>query len=186
MKPTATSLQGPCADYETLRQRYRPTKLRFVLLGESPPDPAPRGVRFFYCPEFRFPDTLYHAVVDALYDWPNDYRNKTKYLDRLMADGWWLIDAVAQPISRLASDDKKRAAIRAAGPEVIARLSTGDAHPSEGVVICLRRVFEELSNQLLEAGIWILHRQPLPFPNRPARRRKFVAELRSIARSRSQ
>jgi len=126
---------------------------------------------------------LYRGVIDALYKEPPDFRNKSKYLSRLQRDGWWLLDAVSTPINHLSGDRAKRAAIRAAGPKLISRLRDEGAAPVRGVVVCLVRVYEEIADQLAEAGIRILHDEPLPFPGRPEHRARFVKGLRHIASS---
>src|SRR2546422_2294554 len=44
--------------YEELRERYRPERLRYLLIAESPPDPGEGERRFFYSPALTI-DNLY-------------------------------------------------------------------------------------------------------------------------------
>jgi hypothetical protein len=52
--------------YEELRERYRPARLRYLLIAESPPDPGDGERRFFYSPALTI-DNLYRGVAEAVY-----------------------------------------------------------------------------------------------------------------------
>jgi hypothetical protein len=81
--------------YEVLRERYRPARLKVLLIAESPPDPGVGERRFFYAPTLSY-DNLYRGVAQAVYGraWVSE---KVKVLERLRDDGFWLIDAVEHP-----------------------------------------------------------------------------------------
>jgi hypothetical protein len=85
--------------YERLREQYRPDRLEVLLIGESPPDPGVGERRFFYAPTLRI-DNLCRGVAQTLYgNHPEiDRTDKPAVLRRLQADGFWLIDAVDQPV----------------------------------------------------------------------------------------
>jgi hypothetical protein len=100
--------------------------------------------------------------------------DKPAVLRRLRADGFWLIDAVDQPINHL-SPGPRRAAITAAVPQLVARCC--DLAPRRGVVICHRVVHQLTVPSLRAAGVRVLHDQPLPFPLGNWRA-EFVAGLR--------
>ncbi len=97
--------------YEELRQRYRPSQLRILLVGESPPDPGADERRFFYAPTLARYDNLYRGVASALYGDDSSFRveRKEEVLQRLSADGFWLIDAVEHPINKSSTSARKRA-----------------------------------------------------------------------------
>jgi hypothetical protein len=148
--------------YEELRERYRPDRLRVLLIAESPPDPGAGNRRFFYSPELRA-DNLYRGVAEALYgERPNfDVRKKTAVLDQLKADGFWLIDAVDTPVDKLGST-ARTAAIQAATASVVdacIRLA-----PELGVIICHGKVYAAAAAPLRDAGVNVLHDESLPFP----------------------
>jgi hypothetical protein len=82
-------------------------------------------------------------------------------LERLKADGYWLIDAVPTPINRR-SDAARRKAIRAAATG-LAETCRGLA-PSRGVIICHTVVYQETAAALRGAGLNVLHDEPMPFP----------------------
>ena len=153
---------GVTAWYEQLRDQYRPDRLEVLLIGESPPDPAAGERRFFYAPTLRI-DNLYRGVTQALYAiHPEvDLADKPAVLRRLQADGFWLIDAVDRPINHL-PPGPRRAAITAAVPQRVSRCHA--LAPQRGVIICHRVVYQLTAPSLRDAGVRVLHDQPLPFP----------------------
>ena len=147
--------------YEGLRDGYRPEVVRVLLIGESPPDPGDGERRFFYAPTLSR-DNLYRGVAEAVYgDRGIDLRDKTRVLELLREDGFWLIDAVPEPVNRL-SAYARRAAIKQAAPALVDRVR--EIAPERGVVICHAKVYEATAPALRAAGVQILHDAPLPFP----------------------
>jgi hypothetical protein len=126
--------------YEQLREQYRPDRLEVLLIGESPPDPGANERRFFYAPTLRI-DNLYRGVAQGLYgDYPAvDLTDKPAVLRRLQTDGFWLIDAVDQPVNHL-PPGPRRASITAAVPQLVARCR--ELAPRRGVIICHRVVYQ--------------------------------------------
>jgi hypothetical protein len=161
--------------YEQLRAQYRPDRLQVLLIGESPPNPGTGQRRFFYAPTLQI-DNLYRGVAQGLYgDTPGvDLTDKPAVLRRLQADGFWLIDAVDRPINHV-PPGPRRAAITTATPQLVARCRA--LAPQRGVIICHRVVYQLTASSLREAGIRVLHDQPMPFPLGNWRA-EFVAGLR--------
>jgi hypothetical protein len=133
-----------------------------LLIGESPPDPGAGARRFFYAPELTY-DNLYRGVAEAVYGLESgfDVNAKTRVLDRLRTDGFWLVDAVPYPVNKL-SPAKRRSALAAGVPALLHRCA--DLRPERGVIICHSLVYEAAAAPLSAAGIAILHEDPLPFP----------------------
>jgi hypothetical protein len=168
---------GPVIDaYEALRDQYRPDRVRVLLIGESPPDPGQGALRFFYSTSLAAADNLYRGVAAAVYgEEPGfDLRDKPAVLARLRADGFWLIDAIEYPINKDSTPIRKRA-IRDAAPRLVERVRQLD--PVSGVVICHGVVYDAVADALREAGVRVLHDEPLPFPLGNWRQR-FVTGLR--------
>lgn len=171
-EPEAQAVQGNSKDqtgdddstawYENLRNRYRPDEVDVLLIGESPPDPGAGQRRFFYAPELTH-DNLYRGVAQALYGDCADFelRDKPAVLDRIKADGLWLIDAVEQPINKT-SASARRAAISAGVPRLVEVCKEID--PRRGVIICHGLVYELVAPDVRTAAVEILHDKPLPFP----------------------
>lgn len=145
--------------YEELRQRYRPDPIEVLLVGESPPHPGAGEKRFFYSPTLSRHDNLYRGVAGALYG--DAIQDKASILERLKADGFWLIDAVEVPVNRETTAGR-RAQIREAKPRLIERCS--ELSPRRGVIICHGVVYELCARALRGAGVPVLHGEPLPFP----------------------
>lgn len=148
--------------YEELREANRPRRLRILLIGESPPDPGAGERRFFYSPRLTH-DNLYRGVAQAVYGETAAFglSDKPRVLEQLRDDGFWLIDAVEQPINK-ATPASRRSALRAAVPHLVERCR--ELAPERGVVICHGAVYEVAAPALRAAGVRILHDRPLPFP----------------------
>jgi hypothetical protein len=161
--------------YEELRDRYRPARLRYLLIGESPPDPGEGARRFFYSPPLSI-DNLYRAVAESVYGTESDVdlRDKPSVLRRLQEDGFWLIDAVDSPVNKL-EGPARRKAVKAAVPRLVERCL--ELAPECGVIVCHGKVFALAAPALREAGVTLLHDEPLPFPLGNWRAR-FVAGFR--------
>ena len=155
-------VSGALAWYDELRERYRPTTLRVLMIGESPPDPGAGDRRFFYSPRLTY-DNLYRGVAEAVFGGrPDvDLRDKPRVLELLRADGFWLIDAVEHPIDK-ASPSTRRKAIRDGTQALVERCQ--ELAPARGVVICHGLVYGLTAEPLRRAGVRVLHNAPLPFP----------------------
>lgn len=166
--------------YEQLRAQYRPRPVEILLIAESPPDPAGGERRFFYLPKLSRHDNLYRGVAEAVYGLdPNvRLRDKASVLDRLRDDGYWLIDAVRQPINRAGASAKRRA-VKGELPDLLARACAAD--PQRGVIVCHGEVYKVVAPELKSSGIPVLHDKPLPFPLGNWRER-FVKDFRDALR----
>lgn len=158
----APTRPGATSWYEELRGQYRPERLRVLLVAESPPDPGAGERRFFYSPALRA-DNLYRGVAQALYGERDavDILDKPAVLDRIQADGFWLIDAVDEPINKLGSAARARAIV-AGIPRLVDRCL--ELAPELGVIICHGKVYAAAAESLREAGVVLLHDEQLPFP----------------------
>lgn len=149
--------------YDELRERYRPDVVRVLLIAESPPDPAEGDRRFFYSPTLTGPDNLYRGVAEAVYGTEPDFdvTDKPAVLDRLTADGYWLIDLCDHPVNHLSST-QRRHELRQAVPNLVARAR--DISPTTGAIVCMTPVHRLVTRPLREAGVTVLHDEPFPFP----------------------
>lgn len=193
--PPPTSLAGPrpsastqapgassLAWYEELRERYRPARINVLLIAESPPDPGAGDRRFFYAPTLSY-DNLYRGVAESVYGGRDDLSigDKVEVLERLRDDGFWLIDAVEDPINKT-SPAARRRAIADGVPRLVGLCQ--ELQPERGVIICHGLVYELAAPALRAAGVPLLHDVPLPFPLGNWRAR-FVAEMRRALASRA-
>lgn len=90
--------------YEKFRLRYKPDKIKYLLIAEAPPNNLDR---FFYYEEVHNHDYLFLGVVQALYPELKEKflasgRNseiKKTILLKLKADGFYLLDLSELPLS---------------------------------------------------------------------------------------
>jgi hypothetical protein len=78
-----------------------------------------------------------------------DLADKPAVLRRLQADGFWLIDAVDQPINHL-PPGLRRAAITTGVPQLVTRCRA--LAPRRGVIICHRVVYQLAAPRLRDAA----------------------------------
>ena len=166
--------------YPQLRERWRPSRVRVLLIGESAPDPGTDDRRFFYAPALDRRDNLFRGVVHAFYG-PiprgSSGQPKEPWLECLKRDGVFLIDLVPYPVDKL-----RPAARRSARRERAADCaSEAAALRPEGVIVCHGPTFEVLSPELHAAGATLLHDVPIPFPL-GNHRAQFVSMVREALR----
>lgn len=170
--------------YQTLRSKWKPAKVRLLLIGESAPadhgDPANR--RFFYSEPLSHADNLFRSVAAALYNSGKLTKGDSKqpWLERLRTDGVYLIDLAPEPVNAL-SGAARRSALRANVDDCVKRAT--ELQP-EGIIICHGPSFALLKNPLNAAGLPLLHDAPIPFPLGNTRA-QFIEDVRSaIAKTR--
>lgn len=149
--------------YEELRDRWRPERVRLLLVGESAPDPEADERRFFYAPVLDRRDNLYRGVIEALYgERPGSAGDpKEPWLTRLRDDGVYLIDLVPFPVDKPQTKAHRRRAHRDHAEDCVAMAATLDPR---GVIVCHTATFEATAPLFHAAGLPLLHEEPLPFP----------------------
>lgn len=156
--------KAEAAWYSKLREQYRPKRIRLLLIGESAPDPRANQPRFFYAPTLTGADNLFRGVVLALYEhrFPRGSAgiSKEPWLKRLMCDGIFLIDLVSFPVNRLNAAARARA--RRDGLE--ATVTTAKRLGPDGIIVCHDPSHRVLAGPLRDAGLPLLHEEPIPFP----------------------
>jgi hypothetical protein len=166
--------------YVSLRRRYRPDQIALLLIAESAPDPAGGDRRFFYAPTLATEDNLFRGVVLGLYGhrFPKGSADasKVEWLERLKADGVFLIDVVPHPVNHL-SGPERRQARRDHATAAVKR--AGKLKPT-GIVVCHAPTFRLLRPLLHSSGLPLLHEEPIPFPLGNTRR-EFAEKLARCA-----
>jgi hypothetical protein len=148
--------------YAQLRERWKPNRRQLLLIGESAPDPSGADLRFFYAPTLTGHDNLFRGVILSLYGQSPGHAGDPKrpWLEALREDGVYLIDLVPFPVNALSSRERKRA-LRDHAEE---RVAEAAALEPQAIAICHGPTFNALRPGLLEAGLPLIHQQPLPFP----------------------
>lgn len=164
--------------YQELRQRWKPDKIRLLLIGESPPDDGGdiTNRRFFYTEHLSERDLLFRGVADALCDSSklNKGDLKTPWHQRLRDEGLYLIDLASIPVNLMDGSTRRRV-LRESVDECVQRVT--DLAP-DGIAICHTPTFRLLSRPLQAASLPLLHNAPIPFPM-GNKRAEFVEKLRA-------
>ncbi len=131
---------------------------------------------FFYADHLGA-DNLFRGVAEAVLGLDRHTLRrepKPRVLSALQERGLWLIDAVEEPVNQLPMPERRRR-VREGVDALVSRCVT--EAPRRGVVVCHGLVYRYAATPLREAGVNLLHDEPLPFPSR-GHRPRFVAGLR--------
>ena len=151
--------------YSERRSRWKPDRVRLLLIAESAPDAGgdPSKRRFFYDDDLTRHDGLFREVCRVLFTEPtlvSGPGKKLPYLEILRARGVYLIDLAPAPVNYL-DDHARRETLKA---NIHATVEAAVELNPEGVVLCKMNVFELLAEPLRDAGVRLLHDEPIPFP----------------------
>jgi hypothetical protein len=142
---------------ETLRESFRPKRIRILFIGEAPPASG----RFFYSAN----SGLYRAMRDAFRT--VDLRiNDENFLELFQASGCYLTDLYPKPVDQLDSESRRRA--RVAGEEILSE-NLIQLRP-EKIAPVLRAIANHVANAALLAN-WTGEIIELPYPGRWHRHR---------------
>jgi hypothetical protein len=141
------------ADFESARRKYKPEKIKFLLVAEAPPKEG--SGRFFYFENVLDKDSLFLETMKVLY--PSEYSDtgmvrlrKRRFLEQFQADGFYLIDAVDTPLKD-SSPSKKRQRLRESLPYLHDKL-TQLASNGVGIILISATVYEVCSEVLRARG----------------------------------
>lgn len=151
--------------YSERRARWKPERVRILLIAESAPDDGGDidSRRFFYEDNLTGKDGLFREVVRALYDNPalqSGPNEKTPWLERLKSDGVYLIDLAPVPVNYHSPSERAAALQR----NIEATIAHAAQLAPGGVVLVKQNVFDFLQRPALEAGLPLLHDVMIPFP----------------------
>lgn len=168
--------------YSQLREEWRPLHIRLLMIAESAPDDGGdvSSRRFFYADKLGA-DNLFRGVVEAMYATTKDDLKRTgkrPWLERLRADGFFLIDLAPYPVNALGGAARRRVLLDA----VRGCVSRAVALAPDGVVVVKTDLYPMLASPLRSAGLALLQDGPIAFPLGNTRA-EFLAEF-NRARSR--
>lgn len=168
--------------YQSARAKYKPERIRCLFIAESPP--KWESDRFFYFENVSTRDGLYVEMMKVLYfqeeeqvDTPSIRRRKPEFLRRLAEDGFFLIDAVDEPIAGMSGQEKQRY-IRDWLPELIRRLEEL-VQEDTPIVVLAASVYRECAVEIVRRGFRLINTQPIELPVQ-GHQPKFRAKLRSL------
>jgi len=159
-------MSSPVQLRQQATQQYRPDQVRILFVAESPPS-APD--RHFYFTDVTRADTLWVELTRALYpaafgETRVERQRKQEWLQKFQQAGYWLIEAVPDPI-----DKKKKEEQIAANTEYVLNLLHA-AQPAH-VVLIAAPVWKVLQAPIRAAGFSLPQTLAIPFPGRGQQRR---------------
>lgn len=174
------------ASYDEIRESYKPAKVKFLLIAESPPPFADAGgSRHFYRTDrIRPEDRLFLNTMRALYAEAVERtdteleEDKESWLRRFQSDGWYMIKALETSMEHEVTKKQRQENIREALPRLIERV--GELADDKTKVILIKsNVFEVVAEPLRQAGFNVLNKELLDYPGR-FNQRAYRAKLSSM------
>ncbi|OLE70825.1 hypothetical protein AUF78_04855 [archaeon 13_1_20CM_2_51_12] len=172
------------ANFNRARRKYRPRKVRFLLIAESPPSSG----GFFYFPTTIGKDHLFRETMKALDLWPKSEPmrrgvDKRSMLRRFQSMGFYLLDTCDFPVDRLSPVERRDAVFRQMDRLIRDVIETHPRH----ILVVKSTIFNPVLNALKEAGFRsrVLNSGPVPFPSH-GNQRTYRSQLRrALLKSRS-
>jgi hypothetical protein len=156
-KPSATDFSGA-------RRKYRPRKVLFLLIAESPPSSG----GFFYFGTTIGKDHLFRETMKALEFWPEDEPMprgvvKRSMLRRFQAMGFYLLDTCVFPVDKLRPIERRKAVLSQTPRLINDVIKANPLH----IFIVKSSIFNPVSIALRGAGLMtrVLNTGPVPFPS---------------------
>lgn len=156
---------------QSARLKYKPDEIKILFVAEAPPENLER---FFYYENVKEKDALFINLVRLLYPETRnenggsveEIRNHKKdILERFKKDGYYLIDALPEPISLKLKSPERIKLIKARQQETYDEIK--QLIGSETKIILLKAtVYDGLLDFFLEEGLPVVNDSvKVPFPN---------------------
>jgi hypothetical protein len=159
-----TETEFTSENFSRARRKYRPRKVRFLLIAESPPSSG----GFFYFPTTIGKDHLFRETMKALKFWPENEPmrkgiDKRSMLRKFRSMGFYLLDACISPVDKMPPGERRRAVLsqtRRLSNDVI---KTDPSH----IFIVKTTIFNPVSQAMQEAGMHkrVINTMAVPFPS---------------------
>lgn len=170
--------------YENTRLKYKPTKIKILLIAESPPPKASiESNRHFYrADKARVNDRLFINTVRAIYDIDEPgsslEQNKRYWLNKLQNDGIYLIEALSISLPHEVSKQERRTLIKNNLPTLIKRVSHL-AKPNTKIILIKSNVFDVAAEPLREAGFNVLNKELVDYPGQ-YNQQTYIEKLKNL------
>ncbi|SRR6266404_2563899 len=177
-------------------RKYRPTPIRLLFIAEAPP--ALRSGRFFYFAALTNGDTLFLEMMKVLYpirttfveyddhqkpgfDAKRVRQLKSELLKKFQRDGFYLIDALEQPMPEDADAATKKQMIRNALPELRKKVRNLSRDGDVPVILIGSPTYSVCAEALRKDGLRVLNEEMIDHPAR-GRQKLFRRKLGEIIR----
>ena len=176
--------------YTLIRERYRPARIKLLLIAESPPPDAsvPSSRHFYRADRVRRGDRLFTNTMWALYpetaDLPESKleAHKETWLRRFESNGYYMIEALEESQPHEVTKQQRQARIAAALPRLLKRVDEL-AGPHTKIVLIKSNVYEVAAGPLRQAGFAVLNHELVDYPgrfNQADYRRKLSALVKKV------
>ncbi len=159
--------------YNTLREQYRPKRIKILFIAESPPpDTTIESSRHFYRSDrIRRDDRLFVNTIKALY--PEAARKtegeiepkKEQWLRRFQADGFFMIEALENSQVHEVTKQQRQEKIRKYMPHLIKKVQEL-AKNNTSIILIKSNVFDIAAEPLRQAGFKVLNTEIVDYPGR--------------------
>ena len=164
--------------FSRARRKYRPRKITFLLIAESPPSSG----GFFYFPTTIGKDHLFRETMKALELWHENEPmhsgvDKRTMLRRFQSMGFYLLDASTDPVDKLPKPARRKA-IHDQLPRLVDDVKRAGPF---NIIIVKCTIFEPVRSALEDAGFGsrVLNKQPIPFPSH-GNQQKYRSIMKSL------
>ena len=162
-------------EYNSVAQRYQPSKIKVLFIAESPPAFESSDKKsYFYFENNPGSDILFATLIKSLFDieYKKADSNKPELLTKLKDNGFWLIDAVQTPINKIngkqTRENERELLIKAAIPVLLSRMAAlkleGFLDDNTGIILIKKNIFAILSPILSEQEFRVLNQRKIDFP----------------------
>jgi hypothetical protein len=171
--------------YEKIRRRYKPDRVKVLLIAESPPPKADvqSSRQFYYADRIRKDDRLFTNTIRALYPEalvvpePQLEEHKEDWLQRFKQDGFYMIEALEDSQEHEVTKKQRQQRIRDALPRLLTRVGEV-ADQDTGIILIKSNVFDVAAGPLRDAGFNMLNTELVAYPghfNQRSYREKLAA-----------
>lgn len=161
---------------EAARRKYRPKHIKYLIIVESPPEAEER---FFYYPDVDDGDILYAELMRAIF--PKDGTmldidtlrgQKRAFLKDFAREGFYLIDALDEPLPQKMKSRERRKKIKKKIPYLLGKIWRLRLDGTGAKVIIIKAtVHHEVYAELKLKGLNVVNDKPISFPGRFTRKK---------------
>lgn len=154
--------------FEQARQKYKPDKIKYLLIAETPPKLSSN--RFFYFEEVSDKDSLFWETMKVLY--PEKIENipikvlrlKKKYfLDLFKNDGFYLIDSLEIPFEKKYSSQQKIKLIKSGQDKLYDKIKSICDNETKIILIAVP-VYKANYKFLRDKNVNVINTEQIDFP----------------------
>lgn len=153
--------------------RYRPARVRLLLIAEAPPCTLDRS---FYFADVKEQDSLFRHVYRGITGKPPTRERKADHLAELRDAGVYLIDVCEMPIA----DGAK---VRITADDVASVVERAKRLTPDAVILIKSNVYDDVRGPLVAAGLNVIDVK-MPFPGSGQQKKFDVAFAAALAKCR--